>query len=370
MIVGKGGVLYGTTVFGGAHGDGIVFKLTPKGSGYTETILHTFGEGDDGARPAGNVIADKRGDLFGETVIGGADQQGIVFELSSKKSRYPERVIHTFTGRDDGGQPIGALVTDESGDLYGVTQFGGTLGGGLVFELTPERSGYRENVLHDFPDGAALPQAGLSMAADGSLFGTGYGAGSTHEYGLVFRLQPQMNGFRYTDLYNFKGGADGSNPFAALTIESRTGVIFGTTEYGGGTGGEGSVFQLTPSAKGYSEKVLHGFGGKAGALLQAPVLVEPNGDLFGTAAIGGSGCSGTGCGTVFELAPSDSAYTFKVLYRFTGPPDGAEPQWAPLVNGPDGDLIGTTRSGGSFEKCADGGPGGAAGCGTLFELAP
>jgi hypothetical protein len=129
------------------------------------------------------------------------------------------------------------------------------------------------------------------------------------------------------------------------------------------------VFKLTPEALGYSEEVLHSFGGKEGALLQAPVLLERHGELFGTAAVGGSGCSGVGCGTAFELVPSGSSYTFKILYRFTGPPDGAEPQWAPLITGSDGELIGTTRSGGSLDACADGGPGGAKGCGTLFEVA-
>ena len=128
------------------------------------------------------------------------------------------------------------------------------------------------------------------------------------------------------------------------------------------------MFKLTPGTSGYSEEVLHGFGGRAGALLQAPVLLGPRGELFGTAAIGGSGCRDVGCGTVFELVPSASSYTLKVLYRFGGPPDGAEPQGAPLIFGHDGELIGTTRSGGSFADCADGGPGGAAGCGTLFEL--
>ena len=162
----KAGALYGTTAFGGAHGDGVVFKLTPDGTSYTETILHAFGAGNDGATPGGNVIVDRRGDLFGETVVGGSDQQGTAYELRPTMSGYSEKVIHTFTGGSDGGQPIGALVMDQTGNLYGVTQFGGT-GGGVVFELSPKASGYGERVLHDFPFGGALPQAGLSIAAEG-----------------------------------------------------------------------------------------------------------------------------------------------------------------------------------------------------------
>jgi site-specific recombinase XerD len=92
--------------------------------------------------------------------------------------------------------------------------------------------------------------------------------------------------------------------------------------------------------------------------------------VHGTTTQGGTGCSHTGCGTVFELVPSGSTYAFKVVYRLTGPPDGAEPQWGPLVAEPNGELLGTTRSGGAVTTCDDGGPGGAAGCGTLFRVTP
>ncbi|MGO9343631.1 MAG: choice-of-anchor tandem repeat GloVer-containing protein [Acidimicrobiales bacterium] len=367
VSLGAGGTLYGTTVFGGRHGDGDVYKLTPDGSGYTESILHTFGAPGDGSKPDGIVVANRRGDLFGETTVGGADQQGTVFELVPTGTHDAETVIHTFTGGTDGSQPVGTLVLNASGDLFGVTQFGGTTDGGVAFELSPTKTGYREQVLHDFPFGAALPQAGLTMAADGTLYGTGYGAGNVHTDGLVFRLRAKGKHYAYTDLYNFKGGSDGSNPFAALTIDAATGDIFGTTEYGGGAGGEGTVFELTPTGPGYTERVLHGFTPKQGALPESPVLLEANGDIFGTATGGGTGCNG-GCGTVFELTPAGSSYSFKVLYRFSGPPDGAEPEWAPLVPETDGDLLGTTRSGGTASGCSDGGPGGVTGCGTLYQI--
>ncbi len=367
VSLGADGTLVGTSVFGGKHGDGDVYELTPDGSGYTETILHTFGGGVDGSKPDGNVVANSQGDLFGVTTVGGADQQGTAYELVPSGSGYIATVIHTFTGGADGSQPIGTPVLNTSGDLFGVTQFGGTTDGGVAFEISPTKTGYREHVLHDFSFGAALPQAGLSMAEDGTLFGTGYGAGNVHTDGLVFRLRPEGKQYAYTDLYNFKGGTDGSNPFAALTVDGATGDIFGTTEYGGGAGGEGTVFELTPSGPGYAERVLHAFTPKQGALPESPVLVEADGDLFGTATGGGTGCNG-GCGTVFELIPSGSTYSFKVVHRFTGPPDGAEPEWAPLVPEANGDLLGTTRSGGTASSCSDGGPGGVTGCGTLYQI--
>jgi uncharacterized repeat protein (TIGR03803 family) len=369
VSIGAGGTLYGTTTFGGKHGDGDVYKLTPSGSAYTETILHTFGAKGDGSKPDGNVVVNSQGDLFGVTTVGGADQQGTAFELVPSGPRYVETVIHTFTGGEDGGQPIGTLQLNASGDLFGVTQFGGTTNGGVVFELSPTKNGYHEQVLHTFSYAAALPQAGLTMARNGTLYGTGYGDGSVHTDGLVFRLRPNAKGYVYADLYNFKGGADGSNPFSALTMSTSTGDIFGTTEYGGDAGGEGTVFELIPTGAGYSERVLHGFTSEQGELLQAPVLLQGDGDLFGTASGGGTGCKG-GCGTVFELIPTGSTYRFKSVYRFTGPPDGAEPQWGPLVSEANGDLLGTTRSGGTGSGCSDGGPGGVTGCGTLYQIQP
>ena len=86
--------------------------------------------------------------------------------------------------------------------------------------------------------------------------------------------------------------------------------------------------------------------------------------------IGGVKCSGIGCSTVFELAPAGTGYTFRVLYRFTGPPDGAEAEWAGLIPGPAGTMIGATRSGGTARNCADGGPGGVLGCGTIYQITP
>lgn len=371
VIGGPDGKLYGTTVFGGRHGLGCVYALTPSGSGYTEKVLFSF-DNANGSKPGGNVAVGAHGDLFGEAVIGGANQNGVAFELVPAGSgSYTEKVLHTFTGGADGGQPIGAPVLDARGDVFGVTQFGGTGGQGVIYELTPSASGHTERVLHSFASGAGQPQAGLTMTSTGTLFGTLYGASAVNTNGTVFRLQLTKTGPVYTDIYNFKGGADGSNPFAVLTVDGGTGVIYGTTEYGGGSGSLGTVFSLTPAGPGYTERVLHSFTTHLGGFLpQAPLLREPDGDLFGVTDIGGVKCAGIGCSTVFALAPAGTGYTFRVLYRFTGPPDGAEAEWAGLIPGPGGTLIGATRSGGTARNCADGGPGGALGCGTIYQITP
>jgi len=368
VSVGPGGILYGTTVFGGRHGDGCVFTLTPLSSGYAERILFNF-DGRDGAKPAGNVVADGDGDLFGDTVIGGAHNAGTVFELVPTRGGYTEPVLYSFTGLADGQQPIGAPVLDSHGDVFGVTQFGGAFGQGVIYEVKPSATGDTEVVLHSFAGDAGQPQAGLTRASDGTLYGTLYGASEVNQYGTVFRLRIRRSGPVYTDLYNFQGGTDGANPFAALTVANGTGVIYGTTQYGGGAGSYGTVFSLTPDAGGYQENVLHSFShAYQGVMPEAPLVQRPTGDLFGTADLGGAHCSGIGCGTVFELTPHGSAYAFRVVYRFGGPPDGAEPEWSGVAAGQGDQLFGTTRSGGTSSTCADGGPGGVLGCGTVYEL--
>jgi uncharacterized repeat protein (TIGR03803 family) len=194
VIHGPDGKLYGTTVFGGRHGLGCVYSLTPSGSGYTEKVLFSF-DNADGSKPGGNVAVGGHGDLFGETVIGGADQNGVAFELIPAGSgSYTEKVLHTFTGGADGGQPIGAPLLDARGDMFGVTQFGGTGGQGVIYELTPSAAGYTEHVLHSFANEAGQPQAGLTMTSTGTLFGTLYGASAVNTNGTVFRLQLTKTG--------------------------------------------------------------------------------------------------------------------------------------------------------------------------------
>ena len=368
VTAGPGGVLYGTTDFGGRRGDGDVFSLTPTGSGYTERALVRF-TGANGAKPGGTVVIGAHGDLFGETVIGGAAGGGTVFELVRAGSGFTEKVLHSFTGAD-GFQPIGPLVLDARGDLFGVTQFGGTGGQGVVYEMTPTANGYAEQVLHSFAASGGQPQAGITMAGNGTLYGTLYGFSQVHPDGTVFSIRPRKTGSVYTDLYNFKGGTDGANPFALLTVDT-SGEIYGTTQYGGvppGTGiGNGTVFALTPTGSGYTERVLHSFTRQRGGFYpEAPLLLTSRGDLYGTTTQAGSGCRG-GCGTIFELTPaSPGSYTFRLVYAFAGAPDGTDPVFAGLAAGHSGQMFGTTRSGGTSTTCTLVSPG----CGTVYQITP
>lgn len=174
VTAGPGGVLYGAATFGGSHGGGCVFSLTPRGSGYTERVLFSF-DGNDGATPGGGVALGAHGDLFGDTVVGGAYGNGTAYELVPDGTGYTEKVLHDFTGGDDGNQPIGTPVLDSRGDVFGVTQFGGTGGIGVVYEMKASATGYTERVLHNFPNAGGVAQAGLTIASDGTLYGTNYG---------------------------------------------------------------------------------------------------------------------------------------------------------------------------------------------------
>src|SRR6185437_8582721 len=134
MIFDKEGNLYGTTSVGGSAGLGTVFRLAPDG---TETVLHSFvgvGGGNDGAAVYGPVIMDERGNLYGTTGSGGVSNWGTVFEIDRHGV---ERVLYSFNGQADGGRPAGRLVLDGAGNLYG-TAFDGGSGGGVVFKLAPD----------------------------------------------------------------------------------------------------------------------------------------------------------------------------------------------------------------------------------------
>jgi len=269
--------------------------------------------------------------------------------------------------------PIGAPVLGKLGGLYGVTQGGGNARAGIVFKLTPAGLTYTYSTIYEFPGGAGgeLPQAGLTSDQHGSIFGTTYYGGNlsgcSGGCGEVFEITPKANAYRERVLYRFQNFSDGAQPISVLTVDSATGDIYGTTEYGGtGQRGCGTVFRLAPKRGGYVHSVLYSFnGGHDGCLPEGQVYLAPNGDLFGTTAIGGNGF-----GVVYELLPSNGYYTHRTLYEFLGPShgmgDGDEPEWTNLIPDQSGALYGTTRSGGSHVQCNDGNPG----CGTFFKIIP
>lgn len=329
LIFGSAGNLYGTTMLGGTSGYGVVFELTPTSNGWNESVLYNFTGGNDGGIPQAGVIQDAAGNLYGATSAAGNSNCyglieyagcGAVFELSPTLSGWNETTLHTFKGGSgDGGVPVGGLILDSAGNLYGATMGGGAInscdeGCGTVFRLSPTGgAGWRETLLLQFRSATgAWPAAPLALDAEGNLYGTTSGRGDLNANclngcGTVFKLAPTSGGgWLASELHVFTGGSDGGEPMAGLVFDS-AGNLYGTTTGGGGNFGCylgcGVVFKLTPGSSGWNETVLHAFDtAQDGANPVAGVLLDELGDVYGTTPSGGNGLP-VGRGTVYEIVP-------------------------------------------------------------------
>jgi uncharacterized repeat protein (TIGR03803 family) len=309
LIFDAAGNLYGTTRSGGAHGAGTAFELSPQAGGtWTETQLHQFGAtGTDGQGPIGGLIMDSGGNLYGTTQLGGAYGKGTAFELLPQAGGgYRERVLHSFGNGTDGQQPLASLIFDATGNLYGTTAYGGTNGGGTVFELSPQAGGgWRETRLVTFSTSGTNPnnpESSLVFDGAGNLYGTTY-YGGLFSGGTAFELSPKAGGgWTSRVIHNFGNTLDGQNPFAGLTLDS-SGNLYGTTQRGFSSTGssQGEVFELSPkTGGGFTETVLHRFsnGGNDGEVPYGGVVVDAAGNLYGTTSAGGTLLHGT----VYEIA--------------------------------------------------------------------
>jgi len=290
----------------------MLLYLVPSAIAGTEKVLYAFKGGKDGETPVGSLVADAQGNLYGVTQSGGAYGIGTVFKLTHVGSGWKEEVLHTFGTENDGANPNGVIV-DDAGNLYGTT----TIGGG-VQQLCP--------------------------AGCGTVFMLTSTSGEHWKETVIHRFQPS------------KG--DGANPYSAL-VRNKEGVMYGTTLYGGAGachGGCGTVFVLRPIGKNHwTERVLYSFqGGSDGAQPYPGVTFDRNGDMYGTTYQGGS----FGQGTVYQVTLSGGQWVEAVLYSFGGSPDGSGPGDSPVIFDKAGDIYGTTAYGGS--PFCD--------CGTVFEL--
>ena len=184
----RSGILYGTTNGGGVYGQGIAFRLKSAGV-WTFTDIYDFTGGNNGGFPSTSLTFDPAGNLYGTTVGGGADNVGTVFKLTHSKGQRVIAVLHSFTGGLDGGQPMGRVTFDSSGNLYGTTGKGGGYQAGVVFKLTPSSGEWTSTTIHSFTGGrdGGTPLAGVVLKPGGNLFGTTAGGG-TSGLGVVFRF--------------------------------------------------------------------------------------------------------------------------------------------------------------------------------------
>jgi uncharacterized repeat protein (TIGR03803 family) len=288
LLLDKQGNLYGTTSKGGTNslhfqtGDGIAFKLSPDG---TETTLYNFGAyNTDGAQPAAGLVMDAGGNFYGTTFFGGVYTHGTLFRLTPDGA---ETILHNFAfDGTDGFYPAGSLLLDSSGNLYGTTTDGGAYDAGTVFEVTAEGS-YR--VLYSF-DGAAgdgvIPLTGLTLDSTGNLYGVTYRGGAydnNQDGGTVFKLSPSSNSsWTETLLYNFGQNSGSCQEPDSNVLFDAEGNLYGTTT-SGGTWGGGCAYKLSPTGK---LTILHAFGASGDADFPSGNIVFSHGNLYGTAGGG------------------------------------------------------------------------------------
>ncbi|HSY64693.1 MAG TPA: choice-of-anchor tandem repeat GloVer-containing protein [Terriglobales bacterium] len=402
------GNLYGTTDTGGGgeFADGTVFQLTPKaGGGFNFQTIHAFSQAKgDGGNPAGSVVLDAAGNIYGTTSNGQIGGCGIVYELSpSKGGTYKETILHKFRGNNDGCNSSGFVILDEAGNLFGATASGGggvnntfcNHGCGTVFELTKNANGtFTEKVIHRFTgknEDGRNPLGGLVFDKSGNLWGTTQVGGHSHSStcggadvcGTVFELTPNANGtWTESTLFSFSDNSTGFNPVTNLVVDDE-GNLYGTT-VNGGPSLEGLVFKLTPEGNGkVTESIVHDFGGPCctdGVHPFNGLTIDAVGNLYG-AVQGGGGtttvCTGgfvdTGCGIVYKLTPNASKTTWEetILYAFFGESDGATPLDDHVAVDANGNVFGSASAGGDFDfnqtHCAGSHPGG---CGVVFEVKP
>lgn len=310
VVFGPDGALYGSTVAGGQGacnydgwiGCGTVFSLRPRATlcrtascSWIEAVLYRFGGGSDAAVPQGDLIFDASKNIYGTTLSGG-NGLGTIYELTPSGGQWTEQILYRAPGGNDGGYPYGGVVHDTSGNLYGVFAAYGSHGAGAVYQLTPSGSGWDENTVYGFTNenDGDVPECGLIMDQSGNLYGAttnaGIGGGGT-----VFEIMPSDNSWTYIVLQGFVGGVE-DGPEAKLVMDA-DGSLYGTTVRDGEYG-YGSVFKLTPVLGTWVHTSLHDFtGGDDGAYPYGNLVFDKSGNLYGTAAYGGT----YGLGVVFEI---------------------------------------------------------------------
>jgi len=360
---------------------------------WNEKVLYSFQGGNDGLTPAGGVVFDKLGNLYGTTSAGGtvcpSPGCGIVFEVSppnQKDGAWTESVIYAFKGVQgglgDGFTPVGGLIIDQEGNLYGTTSLGGDgpcvlfgspTGCGTVFKVAPpsQKGGkWTETILYNFQGGTDgyFSWGDLVLDSYGNLYGaTQFGGGRGNicnlyfggNCGTVFKLTPPtQKGGKWTEkiLHSFAAGTDGANPNGYLALDGN-GAVYGLTNaggnqncnYGSGQVGCGTAFKLNPPIKkgsSWTEAVIHRFGSTGsndGGVPMAGVVLDVKGRLYGTTLNGGPQSGGI----VFCLArPSTQSHSWRetILYGFNGKEGGFNPEGKVVLDG-SGRLYGTTSVG-------------------------
>lgn len=284
-----------------AVGCGTVFNLQPPAQGcgsiscpWRETVLYRFQGQPDASAPF-SVVFDSHGNMFGVSWAGGAYNWGAVFQLTPSGSGWTERVIYSFTNGQDGGYPQGRMVIDSLDNLYGIAEYG-RYGDGTIFELSPIGAEWKETTLFSFGAPQTIgtyPQGGLISDLSGNLYG-GTESTTLGGPGVVFKLSPSGDGWAYQELYGDLPGPTGQ--YAPLALDS-AGNLYGTTRTSANS--QGTVYELAFSGGSWPYTLLHKFSVGDGEDPTSAVSFDASGNLYGTTSLGGA----NGLGVVWEITP-------------------------------------------------------------------
>ncbi len=358
------GNLYGTTSQGGSAGAGVAFQLIHRGTGWVLNPLHEFVGSPDGYSPYSRVVFGRDGRLYGTTNSGGIQNTdycglptgcGTVFTLTPPPTvckttlcPWTEEVIHAFYGQPyDGSQPgYGGVAFDQNGNLYGTTWIGGPTNSacpfdrscGVVYQMSPSQGGWTETIIYDFQPGApsgSNPWSGLVVDNLGNLYGT---TGSA-----VYELTPGGDGWSETTLKSGVGSTGG-------VILDQSDNLYGTSD--------SVAFELSPTGNGWTYTPLYTYGQDQGQIPINGLAMDTAGNLYGAGSQGGL----YGYGAIFKLSPAGGQWTYLSLHDFTGGSDGRYP-YGQVILDANGNVYGTTLYGGNVSDCP-----GNNGCGVVFEI--
>ncbi len=329
------GNLYGATEWGGAYGIGTVYEIA-NGTNTVKTLASFDSEIHvSPANPTGGMVLDAQGNLYGTTLNGGLGLDGAVFEIT--KGSNTIKTLASFNG-NDGANPYAGVVLDGQGNLYGTTHNGGGVREwGTVFEIAGS------NIINDVSftgTNQGDPAGGVVLDAQGNLYGT-TNSGGAYGHGAVFEIAQGSNTIKTLASFN------GEYTNAGLVMDGQ-GNLYGTT-VDGGTYGQGTVFELAQGLN--TIKTLASFDGTNGEDPQADMVMDGQGNLYGTTNSGGS----NGVGTVFEITQGSNTITDLFSFDYA---NGADPIGGVVLD-TQGNLYGTTLSGVAYDYF-----------GTVFELSP